>query len=65
MALGEILVAEKRYTEARGTLEQAVLLDGSSVKAHYQLGLVLTRLGICRRSQKRVCGSEDPEYAGG
>jgi tetratricopeptide (TPR) repeat protein len=45
VALGEILSSQKRYAEAREVLEQAVALDGSSVKAHYQLGLVLTRLG--------------------
>ena len=52
LALGEILSAERRYSEARTLLERATQLDASSVKGHYQLGMVLARLGQTEASQR-------------
>jgi tetratricopeptide (TPR) repeat protein len=44
-ALGRILLKEQKYPEAKQALEKAVLLDPTSVKAHYQLGILLGRTG--------------------
>jgi tetratricopeptide (TPR) repeat protein len=44
-ALGEILFEEHKYSAAHSALVRAVQLAPSSVKAHYQLGMVLGRLG--------------------
>jgi tetratricopeptide (TPR) repeat protein len=43
--LGGILVRTHQYDDARQNLEHAVSLDPNSVAAHYQLGLLLRRLG--------------------
>jgi tetratricopeptide (TPR) repeat protein len=43
--LGGILLKEHQYDEAQQDLERAVSLDPGSVEAHYQLGLLLRRLG--------------------
>jgi superkiller protein 3 len=44
-ALGRILLKEQQYEDAKQALEKAVLLNPSSVKAHYQLGILLGRTG--------------------
>jgi tetratricopeptide (TPR) repeat protein len=44
-ALGILLFNERRYQEAKVNLEKAVELNPKSVKANYQLGLLLSRLG--------------------
>src|SRR5581483_1687921 len=43
--LGGILVREHQYEEAQQDLERAVSLDPNSAEAHYQLGVLLGRLG--------------------
>ena len=49
--LGGILVRQHQYEEAQQDLERAVSLDPNSVEAHYQLGLVLRRLGKAPESE--------------
>jgi len=44
-ALGGLLVGAQRYEEAEVQLRKAVGLNAASVKAHYQLGLLLSRMG--------------------
>ena len=44
-ALGGIFLKERKYPEAEQALEKAVLLNPNSVKAHYQLGILLGRTG--------------------
>lgn len=44
-ALGRVLLNEKQYPEAQQALEKAVVLNPDSVKAHYQLGILLGRTG--------------------
>jgi tetratricopeptide (TPR) repeat protein len=51
-ALGELLLRESRYSEARSMLEKATQLNPSSVKAHYQLGIALGRLGESDASKR-------------
>jgi len=43
--MGRVLLKEQKYQEAKQALEKAVLLNPSSVKAHYQLGMLLGRTG--------------------
>lgn len=43
--LGRVLLSEKQYPEAQQALEKAVVLTPDSVKAHYQLGILLGRTG--------------------
>lgn len=52
LALGMILSDQRRYAEARSALERAIHLDSSSVKGHYQLGMVLARLGQSEASKR-------------
>jgi tetratricopeptide (TPR) repeat protein len=51
-ALGGILLEQHKYPEAQSALERAIQLDSSFVKAHYQLGIVLGRLGQSDASEK-------------
>ena len=44
-ALGGLLMSAQRYTEAERSLRKAVQLTPKSVKANYQLGLRLARMG--------------------
>jgi Flp pilus assembly protein TadD len=44
-ALGRILLKEQKLPQAQQALEKAVLLNPDSVKAHYQLGMLLGRTG--------------------
>lgn len=43
--LGRVLLNQKQFPEAQQALEKAVALDPTSVKAHYQLGILLGRTG--------------------
>jgi len=43
--LGRVLLNQKQFPEAQQALEKAVALDPGSVKAHYQLGILLGRTG--------------------
>jgi len=43
--LGGILLRKHQYDEARQDLERAVSLDPDSAEAHYQFGMLLSRLG--------------------
>jgi tetratricopeptide (TPR) repeat protein len=52
LALGKILSGQRRYSEARSALERATQLDSSSVEGHYQLGLVLARVGQSEASKR-------------
>lgn len=52
-ALGEMLLSQHRYAEAKGLLEQAVVLDPASANAHYILGRTLARLGQREASQEQ------------
>jgi tetratricopeptide (TPR) repeat protein len=53
-ALGSLLMSAHRYPEAESSLEKAVLLNPTSVKANYQLGLLLTRMGKKEEAEKRL-----------
>jgi tetratricopeptide (TPR) repeat protein len=44
-ALGGVLLKQQKYAEAEQALEKAVLLNPNSVKAHYQLGILMGRTG--------------------
>lgn len=55
--LGGILVRQHEYEEAQRDLEQALSLDPDSVEAHYQLGLVLRRLGKSAESETQFAES--------
>jgi tetratricopeptide (TPR) repeat protein len=55
--LGGILVRQHQYEEAQRDLEQAVHLDPSSVEAHYQLGVVLRRVGKSAESETQFAES--------
>jgi tetratricopeptide (TPR) repeat protein len=55
--LGGILVRQHEYGEAQQELERAVALDPGSVEAHYQLGLVLRRLGKTAESENQFAES--------
>jgi tetratricopeptide (TPR) repeat protein len=59
--LGTILVREHQYEEAQQNLEQAVSLDPDSVEAHYQLGLLLRRLGKSSESESQFAESRKLE----
>jgi Flp pilus assembly protein TadD len=43
-----------RYSEAESNLEKAVRLNPNSVKANYQLGLLLTRMGKKDEAEKHL-----------
>jgi len=55
--LGGILVRQHQYEEAQRDLEQAVSLDPNSVEAHYQLGVVLRRMGKSAESDAQFAES--------
>jgi Flp pilus assembly protein TadD len=52
--LGGLLMNAHRYPEAESSLEKAVRLNPGSVKANYQLGLLLTRMGKKDEAEKRL-----------
>jgi len=53
-ALGRLLMSAQRYPEAEISLERAVQLNPKSVKANYQLGLLLSRMGKKDEADKRL-----------
>ena len=59
--LGGILFREHQYEEARQDLERAVALDPGSVEAHYQLGLLLRRLGKTADAESQLAESHKLE----
>jgi len=52
--LGGLLMSAHRYADAEGYLRKAVRLDPASVKANYQLGLLLTRMGRKDEAAKQL-----------
>jgi len=59
--LGSILLRRHDYGEAQQDLERAILLDPGSVQAHYQLGLLLRRLGRTDESENQFAESRKLE----
>ena len=59
--LGGILLRAHQYDEAQQNLERAVSLDPDSVEAHYQLGLLLRRLGKPADSETQFAESRKLE----
>jgi tetratricopeptide (TPR) repeat protein len=55
--LGSILLRQHEYEQAQPLLERAVSLDPKSVQAHYQLGLLLRRLGKTAESDSHLAES--------
>jgi tetratricopeptide (TPR) repeat protein len=53
-ALGGLLMSAQRYTEAEANLRNAVRLNPKSVKANYQLGLLLARMGRKEEAEKQL-----------
>ena len=47
-------MSAQRYPEAEVSLEKAIRLNPKSVKANYQLGLLLTRMGKKDEADKRL-----------
>ena len=52
--LGGLLMSAHRYPEAESSLEKAVRLNPKSVKANYQLGLLLSRMGKKDAADKQL-----------
>ena len=52
--LGGLLMGAQRYPEAETRLREAVRLNASSVKANYQLGLLLARMGKKDEAEKQL-----------
>jgi tetratricopeptide (TPR) repeat protein len=59
--LGSILLRQHQYDQAQPLLERAVALDPKSVQAHYQLGLLLRRLGKTEESDRHLAESRKLE----
>ena len=59
--LGSILLRQHQYDQAQPLLERAVSLDPKSVQAHYQLGLLLRRLGKTAESDSHLAESRKLE----
>jgi uncharacterized protein HemY len=59
--LGTILVREHEYDEAQTDLERAISLLPDSVEAHYQLGVLLRRLGKTAESEDQFAQSRKLE----
>jgi len=59
--LGSILASQHEYDQAQPLLERAVALDPKSVQAHYQLGLLLRRLGKTDESDSHLAESRKLE----
>jgi tetratricopeptide (TPR) repeat protein len=51
--LGGLLMSAQRYADAERNLRQAVRLSPTSVKANYQLGLLLARMGKKEEADKQ------------
>ena len=61
--LGGILLRAHQYEDAQQNLQRAVALDPDSVEAHYQLGLLLRRLGKPAESDSEFAESRKLEAA--
>jgi tetratricopeptide (TPR) repeat protein len=61
--LGGILLRAHQYEDAQQNLERAIALDPDSVEAHYQLGLLLRRLGKPAESDGEFAESRKLESA--
>jgi len=59
--LGGILLRQHQYDEAKQDLERAVALDPGSIEAHYQMGLLLRRLGRTAESDQELAESRKLE----
>jgi Flp pilus assembly protein TadD len=59
--LGGILLRAHQYEEAQQNLQRAVSLDPDSVEAHYQLGVVLRRVGKSADSESEFAESRKLE----
>lgn len=59
--LGSILLRQHQYDEALQDLQRAILLDPLSVQGHYQLGLLLRRLGRTAESDDQFAESRKLE----
>ena len=59
--LGSILLRQHEYEEAQQLLERAIVLDPRSVQAHYQLGVLLRRLGKTAESDSHLAESRKLE----
>jgi Flp pilus assembly protein TadD len=53
-ALGGLLMASRQYPEAERLLRKAMDLNPKSVKANYQLGLLLARTGRPEEADKQL-----------
>jgi tetratricopeptide (TPR) repeat protein len=53
-ALGGLLMNGRRYAEAERLLRRAVQLNPKSIKANYQLGLLLARTGRREEADKQL-----------
>ena len=53
-ALGGLLMNDRRYAEAERLLRRAIELNPKSVKANYQLGLLLARTGRREEADKQL-----------
>jgi len=53
-ALGGLLMASHRHADAEGLLRRAIELNPRSVKANYQLGLLLARTGRKEEADKQL-----------
>lgn len=53
-ALGGLLMSAQLYTEAESNLQKAIRLNPKSVKANYQLGLLLARMGRKEEADKQL-----------
>ncbi len=52
--LGGLLMGAQRYSDAETRLRKAVALTPKSVKAHYQLGLLLARMGQTEEASEHL-----------
>ena len=53
-ALGTVLLHDRNYPQAQQMLEKAIQLNPNSVKGHYQLGMLLGRIGREDESNKQL-----------
>jgi tetratricopeptide (TPR) repeat protein len=58
---GSILLRQHHYDEAQQDLDRAILLDPGSVQGHYQLGVLLRRLGRTAESDDQFAESRKLE----
>ena len=56
--LGSLLMSAQRFADAETRLRDAVRLDPQSVKANYQLGLLLARTGRKEEADRQLALSK-------